>query len=315
VNTGRGTSPFRRRARGAALLGVIWVIAVLALACVTALRVIQFDADLATAKIHGSRAAQRAEMGVALGCHPMVKFHDPILRQLNQETGEGFLVRIASEGGRFNINAILAQDDKALLREIFTFHGLDLDTAQGVVDCLGDWVDGDDSVALHGAERKEYEKMGRVNQPFNRPFYEVNEMRLVLGMDQVEALWPEWRSWFTVWSSGPLDVNEATAEMIAVAAEVSVERTSIIPETVSGQDGVRDTTDDAPFSQAAPALDLLGIDVNGRPDIAQRFTADDATVRVESTGYAADSKRKITLILRNRTSRPVLLERTEEIIP
>ncbi len=301
--------------RGAALLGVIWLIAILALACVAALRVISFDTEIATAKIHGSRALQIAEMGVALGCHPQVKRSDPILQQYNEASGEGFQVRLASEGGRFNINHILLSEDKALLRDIFTYWGVELDAAQAVTDALGDWVDADDNVALNGAEAGEYEKLGRFNQPFNRPFYDVNEMRLVLGMDLVEAVQPNWRQWFTVWSGGPLDVNEATTEMIAVAAEVRPEQAEIIPETVRGADGMRDTIDDVPFENAAPALDLLGIDVNGRPDIAGRFTANDATFRIESIGYSGGAKRKIKLILRNRTGKPVLLERTEEIIP
>jgi len=301
--------------RGVALLGVIWVIAIIALACVTALRVISFDTEIAGAKIHGSRALQIAEMGVALGCHPQVKRSDPILRQMNSSTGEGFEVRLASEGGRFNINYILQNDDRALLRDIFIYWGLELDAAQAVADAMADWVDEDNNTSLNGAEAKDYEKLGRFNQPFNRPFYDVNEMRLVLGMDLVEAMNPNWRQWFTVWSSGPLDVNDATTEMIALASESRPEQAEIIPETVRGMDGARDTIDDAPFQDAAAALDLLGIDVNGRPDLAARFTADDSTMRIESTGYSGGAKRKIKIILRNRTGRPVLLERTEEIIP
>jgi general secretion pathway protein K len=311
------TNTMRRavRTRGAALLAVIWLIAILSLACVAALRVIKFDTEIAAAKIHGSRALQIAEMGVALGCHPQVDRSDPILQQFNGATGEGFQVRVASEGGRFNINFILLNQDKTLLRNIFTYWGLELDDAQAVADALGDWVDSDDNTALNGAEVGDYEKLDRYNQPFNRPFYDVNEMRLVLGMDLVEAVYPGWRQWFTVWSGGPLDVNEATTDMIAVAAESTPEEVEIIPETVRGTDGARDTNDDAPFQNAAPALDLLGIDVNGRPDIARRFTANDATFRIESIGSSAGAKRKIKIILRNRTGKPVLLERTEEIIP
>ena len=109
-----GPSRTSRSRRGAALLGVIWLIAILALACMAALRVISFDAEIASARIHGSRARQIAEMGIAVGSNPVVKRSDPILRQLNEETGEGFEVRVVSEGGRFNINYILLQDDKAL---------------------------------------------------------------------------------------------------------------------------------------------------------------------------------------------------------
>ena len=305
-------SSFRR---GAALMAVLWLIAILAMACMTALRVISFDMELASAKIHGSRARQVAEMGIAVGSNPVVKRSDPMLRQMNEGTGEGFEVRIVSEGGRFNINAILLQDDKALLREIFSKWGLEMEDAQAVADALGDWVDADDNVALNGAEKGEYEQAGRVNQPFNRPFYEISEVRLVRGMDLVEAVRPDWREWFTVWSGGALDVNEASAEMIAAAAEIPVEQADIIPETVRGTDGQRDTEDDVPFQNAAAALDLLGIDINGRPDIARRFTANDATTRIESIGYAEGAKRKINVIVRNRTGKPALLERTEEIIP
>lgn len=305
----------RSHPRGAALLAVLWLVAVLGIATMAALRVISFDMDIASAKIHGSRARHVAEMGIAIGCNPIVKRSDPLLRQLNAETGEGFEVRVLSEGGRFNINALVMQEDKALLRTIFTDWGLDFIDAQAVADALGDWVDADDNVALNGAEKEQYEALGRTNQPFNRPFYDLGEVRLVLGMDLVEAVRPDWRNWFTVWSGGALDLNEAPAELIAAAAEITVEQAAVIPERVSGTDGIRDTEDDVPFENAAAALDLLGIDINGRPDLAQRFTVNDATTRIESIGYAEGAKRKITVIVRNRTGKPALLERTEEIIP
>jgi general secretion pathway protein K len=308
-------SSIPRPTRGAALMAVLWLIAILAMACMATLRVISFDMELATAKIHGSRARQIAEMGVAVGSNPAVKRSDPILRQLNEQSGEGFEVKVMSEGGRFNINSILLQDDKALLRSIFIDWGLELEIAQEVVDALGDWVDADDNVALNGAEKEYYSRLGRINQPFNRPFYDLSEMSLVRGMDLVEAVRPDWRNWFTIWSAGKLDLNEASAELIAAAAEVSASMAGVIPKTVRGTDGLRDTTDDVPFQQVEAALTLLGIDSASRPDIAGRFTVNDTTTRIESIGYADGSKRKINVIVRNRTGRPALLERTEEIIP
>jgi type II secretory pathway component PulK len=296
-------------------MAVLWLIAILSMACMAALRVISFDMELASAKIHGSRARQIAEMGIAVGCNPAVKRTDPLLRQLNEDTGEGFEVRLLSEGGRFNINAILLQGDKPLLSSILANWGLELKDTQAIIDALTDWVDADDNEGLNGAEKEDYEKAGRINQPFNRPFYDISEMRLVRGMDLVESVRPDWRNWFTVWSGGPLDLNEASAELIAAAAECLVERAAIIPETVRGPDGELDTEDDARFQNAAAALDLLGLDTNALPDLARRFTVNDATTRIESIGYAAGAKRKITVILRNRTGKPALLERTEEIIP
>jgi general secretion pathway protein K len=304
-----------QKSRGAALMAVLWLIAILAMACMATLRVISFDMELASAKVHGSRARQVAEMGIAVGSNPVVKRSDPILHYEDGGAGEGYDAKVISEGGRFNINAIILQDDKALLKSMFMDWGLELEAAQEVADALTDWIDSDDDEQLNGAEKTYYEGEGRINQPFNRPFYDVNEVALVRGMDLVEAVRPDWRDWFTIWSGGGLDLNEAPAELIAAAAEIPLEQAIIIPETVRGTDGERDTLDDVPFENAADALDLLGIDAESRPDIAKRFTLNDATTRVESTGFAEGAKRKITVILRNRAGKPALLERTEEIIP
>lgn len=305
----------RRHPRGAALLAVIILIAILGMATMATLRVVSFDLEVATAKVHGSRAKQVAEMGIAIGSNPAVKRNDPLLHYFNEETGERYDVRILSEGGRFNINSIILREDKPLLRSIFIDWGLDLDSAGAIADALGDWVDADDESALNGAEVEWYEKQGRINQPFNRPFYNLDEVRLVRGMELVERVKPDWRDWFTVYSSGGLDVNDADAALIAAAAEVNVDQAEVIPETVRGPDGIRDTDDDVPFQGWEDALTVLGIDAEARPDIAARFSANDTTLRIESTGIADGAKRRVNVILRNRSGRPALLEKNVEILP
>lgn len=298
---------------GSALVAVLWLIAILSFAAVAAIRVVAFDLDVASANVHGFRAKQLAEMGIAVGANPAVERTDPILIQ--QEGEEGFEVKLTSEGGKFNINSILLKDDTNLLKYMFIDWGLDIDQSAMVADSLVDWVDSNDEESLNGAEVEWYEAQGRINQPFNRPFYSIEEMRLVRGMELVEAFRPDWASWFTVWSSGPLDINEASAEQIAVAAEIPIEQAEVIPETVRGIDGILDTEDDTPFGSAQEALALLGVDGNLRPDIVNRFSVNETTTRIESIGIAPGARRKITLIVRNRTGQPAILERTEEVIP
>jgi type II secretory pathway component PulK len=300
------------------LLAVILLIAILAMATIATLRVVSFDLEIATSKVHGSRARHVAEMGIAIGSNPSVKRTDPLLHYFNEETGEKYDVRIISEGARFNINSIVLREDKPLLREILTKWGLDLDSASAIADAMADWTDADDNSALNGAEKEWYEKQGRINQPFNRPFYNLDEVRLVRGMEMVEAIRPDWRNWFTIYSTGALDINDAAPELIAAAAEVNEDQAQVIPETVRGPDGIRDTDDDVPFNGGdgvAAALRLLGVDAAARPDIAARFTLGEATTRIESTGTAEGATRRINVILRNRTGRPALLEKTVEILP
>ncbi len=309
--------PYHHRSRGAALLAVIVMIGVLSLACVSALRVISFDVDVAASKIHGSRARQVAEMGIAVGSNAAIrKRSDPLLNRADPETGESYEVKLISEGGRFNLNAILLKEDKDLLKSMFVKWGLELRDAEEIVDSLIDWVDPGDEEQLNGAEKEYYEKEGRINQPFNRPFYNINEASLVRGMKLVEAVKPDWREWFTVWNEGLLDVNEASAELIAAAADIEPEQAAIIPETVRGVDAILGTEDDVPFQDAASALDRIGVD--DQSPAAARYTAgsiDTGTVRIESLGIAQGAKRKITLIVRNRSGNPQILDRIEEIIP
>ena len=306
--------PARTRS-GSSLVAVLFLIAVLAMACITAIRVVSFDVDVAAAQVHGFRARQLAEMGVAIAANPAVKKTDPLLRQISEEDAEGFEARLISEGEKFNINAIVLRQDEQLMKSMFMDWGLDLDQAQALGDALIDWVDGNDETGLNGAEVEWYTEQGRLNQPFNRPFYNLDEVRLVRGMDYIEAIKPDWRNWFTIWSAGALDLNEAPAELIAAAAEVSVEEAAIIPETVRGPDGLRDSDDDKPFQAVEQALALLGVDGTLRPEVAARMTVNDTTTRIESIGMVEGAKRKITVIVRNRTGRPAVLERTEEVVP
>jgi type II secretory pathway component PulK len=308
-------NPGRRPNRGSALVAVLVLIALLGMAAIAAIRVVAFDAEIAGAQIHGFRARQLAEMGIAVAANPAVKRTDPLLKQLSEEAGEGFEARIISEGEKFNINALVLRQDEQLLKSMFIDWGLTLEEAQMLVDGLIDWVDENDESGLNGAESDWYLEQGRLNQPFNRPFYTLDEVRLVRGMDYVEALKPDWREWFTIWSSGALDLNEAPAELIAAAVEVAVEEATVIPETVRGPDGIRDTEDDAPFQSVEQALALLGVDASLRPEILARVTVNDTTVRLESIGSVAGARRKITVIVRNRTGRPAVLERTEEVMP
>lgn len=312
----RANSPSPQSRRGAALMVVLWLIAILAIASLIALKVISFDMTVAASTIHGARAKHLSEMGVAIASNRVIERTDPLLFFEDVDKMEGFSVRLSSEGQRFNINAIVGGRDTDLLNTMFTEWGMELEQSEALVDALTDWIDADDQVSVKGAEIEEYEAAGRINQPFNRPFYSLEEMRLVFGMDRLEAIKPDWRDWFTAWSGGQLDLNDASAEFIAMAAECPVEQALLVVEAIQGVDGMRDTEDDEPFEEVTGALALLGIDPTLDPLLANRFTVNDATVRIESMGWAGEARRLTTLILRNRDgTKPLLLNRIQKIIP
>ena len=205
--------------------------------------------------------------------------------------------------------------DKSLLREILAEWGIEFEETQDIVDALVDWIDEGDLEELNGAEKPYYEELGYLNRPYNRPFFSLDEVRLVRGWDRVEALNPSWQDWFTIWTAGGLDINEANPELLAVAAEITVEEAESLQQQVLGPDGIRDTEDDLPFRDLNEPLNLLNLPDIQRALVETRLTVNDPTDRIESVGWSGDIKRRITLIIRNRTGRPSLLERREEVVP
>lgn len=296
-------------------MAVFWIMAVLALAVFAAVRVVYYDSDVAASQLNGFEALQVAERGIAVAVNPAVEKGDPILDWYDEEQDISFSARITSEAARFNINVLLMRQDKQLLTDIFTDWGMDLQDAQALIDNLTDWIDEGDLAELNGAEVDWYEDQGRPNHPFNRPFYNLDEMRLVKGMDQLESLQPNWRNWFTIWSNGKLDLNEAPAELISSAVEVSIDDAEDFVDHILGPDLERDTEDDQKFQTLDEALVMLGVSEFQQQTVNPRVTVSDTTTRIVSDGRAGTVKRRITLIIRSRTAQPAILERKEEILP
>jgi len=283
-----------------------------------AVKVVYHDADVTASQINGFDALQAAERGIAVAVNPAIDKMDPLLNWSNDELDISYRARITSEAARFNINVILMRKDKQLLVDIFTDWGLELEDAQMIVDNLTDWIDAGDLTELNGAEVEWYESQGRPNHPFNRPFYNLDEMRLVKDMELLEQAQPRWRKWFTIWSEGKLDINEAKAELISAAAEVSIDDAQNLIDHVLGPDLERDTEDDQPLTNIQEALMILGVSDFQAPIVTPRLAAVSAknkTTRIVSDGRAGTVKRRITLILKNLTGQPTILERKEEIIP
>lgn len=294
------------------MIAVFWIMAVMGLALVATVRISRYQSDVAGSQVNGIEARQYAEMGINLAANPAVEEWEVNLLNQRFDNGAGFEAKILSEGGRFNINYIIYQEDKKLLRDIFQSWGIDFDVASEISDALVDWVDEGDEIQVNGAEFEYYEGQGYFNRPFNRAFYDLDEMRLVRGMGVVESANPNWQDWFTVWSTGGLDVTEASAEFLAMATESDIEETQSIVAIVDGADGIRNTEDDQDLS-VDDVLGNLGLD-DPSGLIRGRLIAEDAVKRLESIGFAGEIRRKVVLIISSREQNPQILDRKEVII-
>ncbi|NCF89544.1 MAG: hypothetical protein GWQ05_01075 [Verrucomicrobiaceae bacterium] len=297
------------RERGSALLMVFWLMAILTLFLFATIQLVSSDVNLVVSQKHDFRANQLCEMGLAIAANPQVQRYDPILTRFDTLADEGYSVRIKGEGGKININLLLQQNDREFLERIFTFWGLELEQAEELSDCLIDWIDPDDETNISGAENEYYFEAGFPTYPFNRPFYDLQEMALVKGMDYLNLVKPNWRSFFTLFSGGKLDLRDADQESIMMVAEVSDFAAEDFITVRRGADGIEGTEDDAQFESLSAALSELGLD-EGSPQ-ANRLTVNDETTRIESVGRVGDYQKMIVLVLRNRESNPVILNREE----
>ena len=331
----------RRGERGVALMAVFWVIAILSLMIFTTVVLVRSDVQLATAQKQAFRATQIAEMGLAIAANPTVKKTDRgLLHRVTPEGDGQWDVEITGEGGKFNINQLIQNakadpgDGRQYLETILCALGIvDNDLRGWMVDNLINWVD-EDEVAEGSSgtyEREQYEAEGMLNYPFNRPFYNLDEMLLVKGMNYLPGVAPNWRDFFTIYSSGKIDVNEVKAEVLAVASLAGADEArryyeqqleasmdggrpnkhltdaQEVVQMRAGKDNIEDTDDDQKLEVATVAASL-----NFDQDLANaRLTNADQTTRIVSTATVGDFRKRIVLVLRQRTAQPQILVREE----
>jgi len=284
---------------GSALIAVYWMIAILGMVLFGSATLLKSDTSAARLLRDRAFAKRYAEMGIEIGRHPRMEQYDPLLTG-GDENGGSYEVTLTTEEARFNINTLLLNSDRLILKRIFTHWGLDAETNSLVVDALKDWVDADDNVSLNGAEKRDYAKAGLEDVPFNRPFKNLDEVLLVRGMDIVTALRPDWRDWFTVFGDGRIDINEARTDFVMVLANVPPERMVQFDIFRAGPDGIRRTLDDGRLSTAVQLAQMLAV---FQPKIVaelQQWVQFAGPIRrIESMGRFNDLSRKLVLITQN----------------
>ncbi len=282
--------------QGSALIAVFWMIAVLGMVMFAGAKALQADTQY-TRMMRGRIFAKRyAERGIEVARHPVMREDDPLLH-FNADDGGGYNVKLVAEEARLNVNHLVQTGDKVLLRRLFTSWGFKPEFVSALCDALKDWVDADENASLNGAEKREYVKMGLEGMPFNRPFKEVEEMLLVRGMDVVNAERPDWREWFTVFGDGRVDVNDARPELIALLADVPLERVQPLLTLRAGRDGALHTQDDVRLGSVPQVAQLLGVfQAQTLAQLTQWIQFAGPIRRIESVGFLGPLQRKLILI-------------------
>jgi general secretion pathway protein K len=280
---------------GSVLLAVLCLVAVLSFIVISTLGVSVQHADMQQARQGMMRARQLAEMGVAVAANPMIKPGDPALRGKISAI-ESFKASMTTEEARLNLNFLLTPQRLPILEHMFTSWGLSPADAQGIAACFMDWVDVDDlKIRPDSAERAEYESLGHPDLPSNHLLDSLDELDLVARSDEVRAVRPDWRSFFTLRGNGQLDVNEASAAVLAALTGASLTNAELLVSHRNGLDGVAHTLDDIPLASLEEALVMLGGAGIQTAEILPLLTLHGTTLRIESIGSAGDTSSGIAV--------------------
>jgi hypothetical protein len=104
---------------------------------------------------------------------------DGVPHVIKYGTGEAVVV-VQSESLKVNVNKANHDQLKAVLEKA----GMDQDAAEGLSDVIADFVDGDDTVRLRGAEQESYQRLGLSYGPFNGPLTSLDQLLLIPGVTQ-----------------------------------------------------------------------------------------------------------------------------------
>jgi general secretion pathway protein K len=289
--------------RGSALILVLWCLILLAMAVFGVVEMVELSVEHTSHEELALEARGLSLSGLALGLNPQLLRDDPLLFQ-KPATNRQFKVVIGSEGARLNLNYILVNKHLEILENLFTQWGLTIDQADHVADCLYDWVTPGDLKSLDGAKADDYARASLPQRPTYQPFDSFDEMKLVMGMDLVEKVKSNWEDSFTIWSAGPLDVNEAPPELIAAVFSIDPKRVAFFTNARNGPDGIPGTSDDVPVANLQALQGQLGISNLAMQTLGSQVSFKDPNRRVESVGQAEGIQVMISVVARLNASPP-----------
>jgi len=279
--------------RGAALMLSLW-----ALFLLSAL-VISWALDI-SARITLSGGANRVLEAEAMACsgaeialHPAIAPNSPALHG-GIGRGQTYQARITGEGGRLNLNWLVAGENPVrieVLRKFLEIKGIDLNERDHMLDCLLDWVDPDNLVRLNGAEADgDY-------HPRNGVLPLLDEVKRIRGWEDFTAR-DDWNSDFTLNSTGPIDIAWASREVLLALPGMTEPLVDRFLEIRRGPDGIDGTEDDASFKSASEALAAFGFAPDQIKELAALVGFKDAVLRVESVGKSGGVTRTVRMVVR-----------------
>ncbi len=298
--------------RGAALLAVLLLVAVIGALSAAALERLRLSTSLAA-----NVAALDQARGFAIGVESLLALRiDDLVaasperttlaggwngeaRRLPMPGGGIAEARLRDGGNCFNINSVaqgqppaaLTQRPAGVAQFANLMRALDIPegTARRIAEAAGDWVDGDSDRSREGAEDETYGDAAEGYRTGNTLFADVSELRAVSGMTQ--EIYERLRPWLCALPTAelsPINVNTLgidQAPLVAMLApeQIPVEaaRRAIAARPAAGWESLTDF-----YSHPALANPLLPLDVQVQPQLRTRWFALDLRIELQGAELA-----------------------------
>src|SRR5947207_9890109 len=281
------------KSRGAALLLSLWALFLLAALVMSWALNIDSRLNISGTENRILEAEAMAASGAEVAIAPAIKPNSPNL-QCKFGPRQSYSARITGEGGRLNINWLVAGENPdriEILRRYLEVKGIELNERSRMIDCLLDWVDPDDLVRLNGAEAEEG------YQPANALLVRVDELKKVKGWDTITST-PGWDDEFTVNSTGPVDLAWAPRDVLRALPGFTDQMVDRLLQLRAGPDGQDGTADDTVFKNMDEVRVALGLSPQQFQNLSAFIPFRDSVQSFVSKSRSGDITRVIQLVFR-----------------
>jgi general secretion pathway protein K len=245
----------RTRNSGAAIMLALWALFLLSALVISWALDINSRLSISGEGTRMLRAEAVACSGAEVALHPAVNPGSPNLRG-ELDNGARYEARITGEGGRLNINWLVAGEDPSkldILKRFLEAKEIDLNERDRMVDALLDWVS--PNTGLHHLnapeETDDY-------HPAHALLTRIDELKKVAGWGDYTKT-PNWDDDFTLNSSGPIDLAWASRDVLLSLPGLTPEIVDRFLQVRQGPDGIDGTEDDMQFRGIDEARTALGL--------------------------------------------------------
>lgn len=284
---------------------VLWAMALLSVMILTWSELVNFRLERFNLQGDRTKARFAALSGVQLALNQQVPEKSELFQNQEIEPNLSFNVVIESEGGRLNLNYLIARAllDEGVREQFRRFLEFSFEVPSQeqnpLIDAFLDWVDADKQRRLQGIEEAEGYRAG------NRYFRNIDEIATVRGSEWITRN-EGWRDKFTLWSSGKLDINWASPALLQALPGIDEYSTELIQNRIAGEDEELHTEDDLPFESPGELRDFLNLSSVDYNLMLPWISTNDQAKRIAATGRSHGVTHRIDVITQGRNANAII---------